>query len=170
MSTTTGLSKSQEPKAKSTIGIRGRLILGFGVITLIFVIAISISLVIITNTKNSARVVLINDLPSYANILDIGGNLYLTESSLSSYLLTKNPYYQKEFNRGWNNIDKLQNDLDTLAKDWTDAGLINTWQTANTEITQLKNLQLEVINNPNRDLGIQSMTASINPLFNKILD
>ena len=61
----------QNLKMKKSLGILGRLITGFSLVTIFFLVAIGINWVAITMTKNYANQVSKVELPTYDELLDL---------------------------------------------------------------------------------------------------
>ncbi len=76
------MSFLNQTMAKSTWGIRGRLLIGFAFIAAILLIAVATTLVIVTTTKNFETIVLESDLPTYNAFLEINKNIFPINRSI----------------------------------------------------------------------------------------
>lgn len=162
-----------EIKQKTSMGIRGRLLLGFSAVILICFIAVCTSFFIITVTKNFATKVITNDLPTFNHFLDLGEQVYLSEVSIQTYLLTNDKTFKAEFERSWNNIDHILVSLDDLEKTWTNTEIIKMWQIVKPQLEQLKTAQNKIINvenTTNKAEISQLFVTIVHPIANKLMD
>lgn len=160
-------------KQSTTLGIRGRLLVGFGVITLIFLIAISITLSITTTTKNFASSVLETDLPTYNAFLDLGAQIYETQSAINGFILTNDNKFKADLNQSWSRINQLTLSLDALSKNWMNAEINKKWELAKSSLERLKLAELNLINfsnTSNKDASVAQLSSTITPLINSILE
>ncbi len=153
----------------SSLGIRGRLLLGFGAILFILVLAIGAVLTKITSAKHSAEEVTHNYLPTYAAYLDLNGQLYQSKSTLNSWLLTGDPALKRDFAFAWSNIDRAMGILNHYSSTW-DPAYQQKWQEIVPLIEQLKIAEIKAENTQNPALAKPMLLTEIIPLSNKILD
>jgi len=166
----TELNDSNEARS---LGIRARLLIGFIAVTSIFLIAIIISFITLTTTKRFANDVISHDFPLYNAFLDLGGQLYLAESSLKGYILTSDNAQKTEFFDAWLNIDKRVNEINNTISATTDVDVFKNWQTVVPVISDLKLQQQKIINSyikTNSAEMANLLVTTVNPVTNKIFD
>ncbi|MDX1900864.1 MAG: methyl-accepting chemotaxis protein [Gammaproteobacteria bacterium] len=157
-------------KSASLIGIRARLFIGFSIITLFLLSAIIIVLYKVSSAENSAKNVVNTDLPSFEKAYDLQSQLYLSQSSLNAWLLTKDAHYKNELKRASNNIAQLIQEIDTHAKEWKSDQQLTTWKGTKDLIDQYNASEIKVMNLTDTALALQLLVSETIPLQNKILD
>jgi methyl-accepting chemotaxis protein len=158
--------------SKSVLGIRGRLLLGFFAISAILMCAVTATLIVVTSSEKTAHYVVNVDLPAYEKILDLGGQIYLSQSEFRGYYISHDEKFKAESNRAQNNIDKLVIEIDNLAKAWNSQSSIQTWNEIKSLVSNLKEKQQKLetllsLDNQNKDL-MQLFTDTVT-VENKII-
>lgn len=163
MNTSTDLSAA--PLNKS-LGIRGRLFIGFGAILFILIIAISFVLIKITVAENSAEKVINSDLPAYSTFLDLNGGIYESQAALSAFLLTHDPEFKTQFTRAINTIKRSVTDLDALSRGW-ETSYKSNWDASKSMINQMTEMESKMLADPD---GAKTLKPLLTPLTNKLLE
>jgi len=161
-------------KLSTSLGIRGRLFIGFGIISLILVFAITLVLIKVTSTENIAQEAIEVNMITHETTYDLTLQVSQAQSVLRAWLLIHDPQYKTEFFEVWNNIDNLKLTMDSLAKKWgNNADSIQRWQEASSLLSQLEISQMKIANadpTSNNDATIQLWKTDVLPVANKLLD
>lgn len=128
--------------------IRSRLIRGFVAITLVLAAAIFIVILRTATVQALATRIITVDFPSHDAAYDLVANIYLSQSSLSNWLLSHDPTFKSDNTNAWTNIGRLTNKLNELSTQWTSKENQDKWINAKEKISQLKTLENTVINSP----------------------
>ncbi len=163
---------NENANIKSSFGIRGRLLLGFFAIAAILMCAVGATLMVITSSENTETDVVNIDLPTYDKFLDLGGQIYSSQSELRGYFITRDEKFKTTANQALNNIDKLVSDINLLVTKWTNQANIQSWNEIKVLINDLKEKQnkLEtslIVGSQNKD-SMQLFTETV-AIENKIV-
>lgn len=155
------------------LGVRGRLLIGFATVILVFLIAIVASISLIINIQKVSTKMLNVDLPTFDAFFDL--NEYVTRSQLLllESLLTNDTKYNSEFESTWQEINEVKNNLDDLSKHWVGNNVIQTWDEIKNLLSQLKSEQLKIKNGYKSDAGPVNHGAMItltDPIGRKLVD
>lgn len=157
-----------------TLGIRGRLFLGFSIPTMILLFAITFILYKVSNTEEIAQETIAIDMITHETTFDLTAQLIQGQSSLRAWLLTRELQPKTEFSRSWINIHHIKQTMDDLAMQWTHPIALKRWQEAVPLLTQLENYQIKIIalaENPNNTaLAIKQWKTDVFPVANRLLD
>lgn len=145
------MKHTTEENVKSSLGIRGRLLLGFFAIAIILLCAVGATFMIVTSSETTANQVIKVDLPTYEKLLDLGGKIYLSQSELRGVYITHDENLKAEFTRTRNSIDNNIQEIDAFQKDWTNQSNIQSWQEIKTLLNELKEKQNQIANLLNTD-------------------
>lgn len=166
-------AKHLDTNISSSLGIRGRLLIGFGIITLIFLVAMSITLVIITSTKNFTGRVIENELPTHDAFLNLGLQIYQSQASLFGMAISNDARFKNELTQSWTNIDQLSASLDEYAKSWRDETINKNWLEIKSLLIALKAAQTEALNHLNgtdKAAALAFISSSTIAPFDRIID
>jgi methyl-accepting chemotaxis protein len=122
--------------------IQKQISIGFSVVAIIIIIAISITLAKVMTVKTFADQIISHDLPSFNAYIDLDASIYKAQAALYKWLITHDPNYKDERQKAWNMIHSrvnLLNQYKTYEKNWT--------QTIALLVT-LKNIQDKIENRP----------------------
>lgn len=133
--------------ATNSLGIRGRLYVGFGLILLTILTAMTIILIKVTSVEVILDKVNNYSLPAYDAYLNLNGRIYESQSSLHGYLITHDSTYQKEFSSAWKSIDNSQVKLDNLSMKW-DQDALKKWNDTKSSLDKLKAIQNKILEQP----------------------
>lgn len=150
------------------LGIRGRLLLGFALLTLILAIVIGFISVKIDSSEGAATRVIQTELPMYEAALNLNLYLYQAQASLRGFILSKNPKYKTEVNRAWENIDQIfQNKVlaEIISKETE-----QQWITIKLLSNQLKAAMLQALASEGSMTTVNAQLAERELLSNKIFD
>ncbi|TAK72830.1 MAG: methyl-accepting chemotaxis protein [Gammaproteobacteria bacterium] len=156
----------------SSLGIRGRLVIGFGAVLLILIIAISMVLIKVTISKRFAEEVLEVHIPSVEACFVLNGQIYQSVASLHGWVLTHHPQFKSDLMVSWKNIVRAEEALDNFTNDehWSSEDR-QKWQEAKALLEQLKTLEMRIMNTSSAVTTIvPKLTTEILPLTNKIYD
>lgn len=158
---------------KSALGIRGRLFIGFGILTAIFIISIIINLIIVTTSKNSAERVINNDLPTFDAFLNLGADVYRSQAALRGWVINDNPDFKKEYDNSFIILSNRERDLDNLSKGWMNTEMLNNWQQIKLMLGQIKDQHNQLANitdTKSNPALVSAVTQTTNTLLNKLMD
>lgn len=160
---------NQPTISTSKFGLRAKLLIGFGIILSILLIAISISLIKTTYTEELASQTLNFDLPTYDAQLDLYGQLNKSLAMLNGWLVTQDPKFKELYATSWVAINNSQNKLDKLADSTTFAAK-NDWQLIKPLLFQLKTVEDKIISSSATSTNNSAITTELMPVYNRILD
>lgn len=128
-------------QTKYSIGIRGRIFLGFTTIAIILMITTFFITKKIDTAANFANTVVTSSLPSVDTYTDINGQVYESKAALYSYLVTRNPKFMEDYKDSWIIISDSISKLDPLAKNWNNKDLLNDWNEIKILLNDLKSTE-----------------------------
>jgi len=140
-------TKPRTPKEEtlaisSGLGIRGRLWLGFGLLTGLFIICLLIIGLVANQMRDFARQVIDDQLPTYEKFTDINTQVSMAQSAVRGWWLTKDSQYQTSFVIAWHNVEYDTQRLNALSPHW-DETLQQNWQKIKLLLNQYKALQTQ---------------------------
>ena len=103
----------------TSLGIRGRLILGFTAVSIILLLSVSITVDKIKNTKNITEDIVQTKLPIYDELVALHREIFLAQAAVRGWILTHDPKLKTEFSLSWDNVEASVALIDNLAKKWT---------------------------------------------------
>ena len=148
-------------RSKKHIGIFGRLIIGFSIVSLLFLISIGINLTSIAITKKYTEHVLQSDLPSYDTILDLNSALYNSYLLTQSLLLAVDAKKIDKLSKSWKEVSGLQDMIDQYSKTWPNLLIKEKWANIKIQIDKLKVVQKHVVTSV-----LSGDTAAASKIFN----
>ena len=160
-------SVSKKKRSKS-LGIRSRLLIGFVVITAVFLAAICTTLVIVTHTKKFTNNVINVVLPSHDALLDLSMFVYMTETNTQSWLLTNDVKFKAHLKKNWESIAKIESQADILSTGWIHQDEKTAWIEIKSQLTQLKINQEQAINTVDKSTAMQIYLSKILPIVNQV--
>jgi methyl-accepting chemotaxis protein len=123
---------------KTRLGIRGRLIIGFGAIILLFIMSLLMTIMLITQSKSYIHNVTDVELPTYDAFIDLSGIIYHSQSTLRGLIVSNSSESKKEFVASVNLLAATVTRIDALPKNnWTNQEL-SDW-------AQSKKIIMEII-------------------------
>ncbi len=159
----------QKKNSRKTLGIRGRLYIGFALISLVFLLTSIVIILKVMDAQQSTNKFIVNDFPSHENSYDLEAQLVSSQMDLNSWVISQNPSFKVEFSDGWKNVEKISKLLDDISSKWSLKN-IQTWLNMKPYIIQLKALQMKVMNTNDKAEAVRLMLTESYPLLNKILD
>lgn len=151
----------------NSTGIRGRLFIGFGTITLILIIAIVPILYKITVTENSSIQVIKTDLPTHDAFYDLTLQIYESQLALSHWILTHDNSHKNELITSWRLTDKKVENIESYSKNWNNTNYLNKWYNIKILLNQLKQVQIKFINSNTATPAM--LTTEVIPVLNNLL-
>lgn len=152
-----------------TLGIRGRLLIGFSSIVLIMLLTIIITLANVHHTQASAHEVLAHELPASEAVSEFTSLINGTTISLQSYIINKNDSYKNEFNKQWANIDQYREQLDDYTKTTTNEAWIKKWNSIRLLLPQLRAIEEKIINSKDPASYLKLLKDEVEPIQNQFL-
>lgn len=128
------------------LGIRGRLLIGFSVITFIFLVAIFYNIIITASTQDFSKKVIQHDLPLYSYLLDLGVQINLANSSVYRMSFSTNSTLKNDYVAAWANIHKLTTEIDDLSANFVNEKLKSDWLKVKSLLSQLEENQTKAMN------------------------
>jgi len=150
------------------IGIRGHLFLGFAIKAILLVLAIMIILVKVTAIENITEETIDVDMATHEATFELALQLTQAQSILRGWILIHDPLYKTEFTKTWENIKGLRQKLDNLSEKWS--GDVQQWHNVDKLLTQLYEIQNQVISMDNNDAIIAFWKTKVLPLVNRLAD
>ena len=154
----------------SSLGLRGRLILGFTAISFILFLAVAITIDKIKNTKIITEDIVQTQLPIYDELIALHREIFLAQAAVRGWVLTHDPKLKTEFSQSWDNVESSAQRIDNLIKKWTITDDLKNWQDIKVLLFALKEAQTKTEN----AATIKEATAILSdeniPIANKILD
>lgn len=155
-------------KKLNAFGIRGRILTGFTVITLIFILALGITLAIAFNTKNLANHVISKEMPAYDNLLDIDSEVYHLQLIIQKIIfISHSKVEDEELALIWKTIDKNQAIIDDLINEDPNSSYTKLWQEIKTLLIDIKSTQNKILNISDKKLQAQVLITELTPLIDK---
>lgn len=154
---------------KTALGIRGRLILGFFAITLLFLIAVGITLTGIANAKAFASKVTTIDIPIYDSLGDLINEVNDTQIASQNYILSNDPQTKIKINHFWENISNHIATLDNLIS-MSENNISDTWINIKSSLSDLKASQLKLLETSDKTLATQILNSEVSPLFTRVIN
>lgn len=166
------ISQNKQYKKGMHIGIRGRLMIGFSAITLFFLLAIGITLSVITKTKNFSSQVITRDLPTYDAFLDLTNEVYLSQIKTQQIYFLNDSKSLTELNNIWQDIKKTISIIDDLSMSWTSQEYKKQWNEIKILLEQFKSAQNKILQKSNNkdQLTINWSNSEVIPLLTNISD
>lgn len=152
----------------SGLGIRGRLILGFSIVILLFCLAIGITLNIVYKAEAFSNKVITVDLPTYDDFLDLNAEIFSAQAASRGYLLTRNPKYKAELSEVWERIATAETRIDDLAKTWDKSEYLSRWPQIKDLLSQLKSNQLKSVDIVDQASAVKFLESDVTPLTIKL--
>ena len=154
----------------TSLGIRGRLILGFTAVSIILLLSVSITVDKIKNTKNITEDIVQTKLPIYDELVALHREIFLAQAAVRGWILTHDPKLKTEFSLSWDNVEASVALIDNLAKKWTSNEDATNWQEIKALLFQLKDAQTKTENAATLKEAISILSNENIPLANKMLD
>lgn len=155
---------------KKSLGIRGRLFLGFSFITLILIISIISTLVLIKDSQQFSTALIENELPTYNTLISLNNNIFQSQATVRAYLLTKQENFINEWKLSLKEIDAAQKKLDVLSVGWTIKTDLDQWNALRPILSQLRTAQEKVMTAQNKDTALQILKTETQPALNQVLN
>lgn len=157
---------------KITFGIRGRLLLGFTIVSIVLLTATMLALYVVQRTENIAAKVITVDLPLYDNLLALSSEIYKIQSSLQLLVLNKDQAIKTTLTSSWNHVAVIQQSINDKNHFWADQTDIAAWQQVQLLIGQLKNTQDKVLNSVDTASNVNAinlLSVDFNGITQKIM-
>jgi methyl-accepting chemotaxis protein len=144
------MSNLQSMQSNGTVlGIRGRLLIGFGLITVIFLIATFFTLITTHNTKTFTQRVITIEMPYRNAFVDLGIEIDHAKSTVQSILLLNVAEEGLTFEQIWKNINELEVRIDNYTNTYQDAAASSKWQQIKPLLMKLHDTQSKILSHAN---------------------
>jgi methyl-accepting chemotaxis protein len=154
--------------SKLSLGIRGRIFLGFITIAIILLITTVFVNYKIKSTELFTNKIAYTAFPITDAFLDLNGYLYASQAAALSYSITRDEKYKSEFNREWNNIDKSIAIINATSDEWGSTKTHNNWQQAQPLLKDIHETGLKIISASEVTAPSSSITTLTNQLQEKL--
>lgn len=130
-----------------TFSISGKLLIGFGIVTFILLLAVSVLLFEIREIKQFSRGLIQQEMPSAANSQAIARDVYASLSVLQGWIYVRDKIYEKEKKALWDSIKTIVKQNDILSKKWNIISHQVAWHHTKEYPIRLKQIQDQIISN-----------------------
>ena len=144
MSTIELAAGAMAPSARGgwfNLRIRGRLIGGFAVITLILAVAVGYTLYVVNGLSSQTDQMTGLRMPASITSTELGANLYSTLATLRGYLLTGNPQGKADRAAMWKELRTQETKMDGLAARFTTEENKRQWAEVKTLLNEFETAQ-----------------------------
>lgn len=159
------INNTSNKKQNNLLGVRGKLLLGFFSIIIIFLISISITLGTISSIKSFSFQVKNVALPTYDQLIDLSSSLNTSQLSIQTWLITNDDSSLKTYQESWKIISSAVTTINTLSLKWNNANLVNHWEKTKNQITQLRMDQDSIIHTNDKAAALSILKNKVNPDF-----
>lgn len=129
-----------------SLNISRRLILGFSSVTLILVIAVSITVLKVSEVNTTAARIVELRMPTANASSNMVNNIQASLAALRGYMLTGAEGFKSQRNEVWVDIDKTITSMDELSKSWTNPKNVENLQAFKGVIEEFRIAQNQVEN------------------------
>jgi methyl-accepting chemotaxis protein len=150
----------------NSLGIRGQLLVGFSAIILILLITVVITLVRINTAEKYDKELISIHIPIYNNTSDLNLAVHELQSTVRSWVLTRDPIFKRELEQIWKSIDKnigvlfsLLDNNNHYIKDLSEAKIL---------LDQLRGAQIKIMDTMEINVANQMILSDLRPIENKI--
>jgi methyl-accepting chemotaxis protein len=121
--------------------IRGRLILGFGILCLLLAGAVTTTIIKVRTINEATAKNVSLRMPTAMTAGDLVSGVYASLASLRGWLLTGNEAFKAERAGLWKRIQAGASDMDHLASEWTNSNNNVDWKEARPLLDELRGAQ-----------------------------
>src|SRR3954447_1687863 len=123
------------------LNIRGRLILGFGVLCALLACVVGVTIVKVNVVNVSTERTVNLRVPTAMAASDVVAGVYASLASLRGWLITGNDAFKTERMALWNTIETRGAEMDRLSGDWTAEQNKQDWAAAKPLLSELRSAQ-----------------------------
>ncbi len=127
-----------------TLGIRGRLVLGFSAVALILALAVSATLFQVTTIQGVTTRIVDLRMPTAAASSAVMNDINASLAALRGWMLTGNPVFKKQRAAVWSHIEQTAADMDRLSATWTNPDNVKKWSNFKDVLAEFKVAQQKV--------------------------
>lgn len=161
--------QAQSPVKKSrSLSLRGKLLMGFASVTIIFMVAVGVTLSFVSTTKYFAGQVVDVYMPTYDAFLDLNGAIYENQAALQGFLLTNNTQLKADYEVNVSHILRLLSVIDGLEKTWKKDENVEKWHQVKLLIAELKIAEEKIINTTDKATAVSLLETQMMPVVQKI--
>ncbi len=113
--------------ANFNLNIRGRLIAGFAILTLVLAIAVGTTLWKVNSVESEVNRIVDLRVPTAFSSAELNNDINASLAALRGWMLTGNPVFKAERTLVWADIDRVQDNMDRLSANWTDPANVAAW-------------------------------------------
>lgn len=128
------------------LNIRNRLLLGFGAICLILIIAVGVTIFRLGNIDGQITRLDKLRVPTASASSSIVKEIYDSLAALRGYMLTNSEKFKDQRAEAWANTDSLKDNMDKLSRSWTNPANVKKWSDFKTILKEFRTAQQNVEN------------------------
>ena len=152
--------------------IRSRLLFGFGVIVLVFMVTVFINLTQNLNTQSFTKQMLTQNIPALELIDSLIIETQNSMLDLRMYLISGDSDFIKLRKEAWKNINKIHGELNHLLTKMNTSNYQETWGLISGLLTKLEGIQNKIesaAQNGNKVLSIQLLKTDATPTSSELM-
>ncbi|MBL4726298.1 MAG: MCP four helix bundle domain-containing protein, partial [Rhizobiaceae bacterium] len=138
------LSNNTPVKAGFHPNIKQRLFLGFSIMTLILVVAVSVTVWEVTSIKQTTDRIVNLRTPTAQASASLISHINSSLANLRGWMLTGNTVFKGQRENTWKDIASVQRDMDKLSASWTVPANVAKWDEFKTILAEFKVAQDKV--------------------------
>lgn len=123
------------------LSIRNRIVIGFGVIIILFIASILINLSQINKSKTFSEHLIHQDIPSIESVTGVVDQLRGSSLKLRNYILSGDKKLIQDRKASWDRISMLSEKLNKLSTHWRSTENVKQWAEINSLLPKMKNIQ-----------------------------
>ncbi len=127
-----------------SLNIRQRLIAGFGAISLILIISISITIFNVSKDQEGVHRIAELRVPTANSSASMVSDINASLAALRGWMLTGNDSFKVERKAVWSDIEKVKGNMDRLSQTWTNPRNVQVWSEFKTILAEFKIAQQQV--------------------------
>ncbi|MFK5980995.1 MAG: HAMP domain-containing methyl-accepting chemotaxis protein [Rhizobiaceae bacterium] len=124
--------------------IKQRLFMGFSIMTLLLVIAVSVTVWEVSGIKQTTDRIVSLRTPTAQASASLISHINASLANLRGWMLTGNATFKDRRNNTWKDIASVQGDMDKLSKSWTNPANVEKWQEFKSILAEFKIAQEKV--------------------------
>jgi CHASE3 domain sensor protein len=164
------IKNTLSPPAHTTDrGIKGQLFIGFGSIIVILLIIISTTLYFIADTKRYSSQLINSELPLNDQFIDLYGEIYQTQTSLQSFIITGDQQYIIKNKSSWDSINKITEAIDNLERSNIQESERKSWQDLKDMLGKVSVVNKKIVDmSADKPAAIQVFSSEYLPLISQL--
>lgn len=131
-------------KIQTQLKIRGRLIVGFAVVSMVLTAAVGTTIYKVGEIKDATNRIVELRMPTSAASAKMINDINASLASLRGWMLTGNPVFKTERAIAWTDISALRDKMDGLSKAWTNPENVAQWTAFKATLAEFEGAQQKV--------------------------